>query len=106
MLILGLLLLIAGVLAILAALVTASGTAELLGVDINVVALFLIGVASGVAILWGFSIMKFGTKRTLQHRRESRRLSKLSAKLDRVESERREDETADGRHLDRDDRTP
>ena len=108
MLILGLLLLLAGIGAILAALTTASGSAELLGADINAVALFLIGVASGLAILWGFSMMKFGTRRSLRHRRESRRLSKLSQKLERVEAERRQDDDSDGpsgRHVDGDDRT-
>jgi hypothetical protein len=92
MLVLGLLLIAAGALAILAALGTADGTdVELLGVDVSAVALFLIGVGSGAAILWGFAITKFGTKRSLRQRRESKRLSELSEKLDKHEADRRED---------------
>jgi hypothetical protein len=92
MLILGLLLIAAGVVAIVAAVATASGTAELLGTDLGALTIFLVGVGSGVAVLWGFGITKFGTRRSLQHRRESKRLGELSDKLDRVEAERRHDE--------------
>ncbi|MBB6627627.1 hypothetical protein H5V45_09865 [Nocardioides sp. KIGAM211] len=95
MLILGLLLIAAGVVAILAAVATASGTVELLGTDLNALTIFLVGVGAGVAILWGFSISKYGTKRSLQHRRESKRLNELSQKLDRVEAERRDDPATD-----------
>lgn len=90
MVILGLLLVAAGVVAIVSAVATASGTVELLGTEVNALTVFLVGLGSGVAILWGFSITKFGTKRSLQHRRESRKLNELSAKLDRAE--RRGDE--------------
>ena len=51
---------------------------ELLGAEISVARrVFFIGVASGVAILWGFGILKFGTKRSLQHRREQKELAEL-----------------------------
>ncbi len=90
MLVVGLLLIVAGALAIVAALTSASGTVELLGTDVSALTLFLIGVGSGVAILWGFTISKFGTRRTLRQRRESRRLGELSDKLDQHEAERRE----------------
>ena len=87
MLVLGLLLLLVGALGILAGLLTASGTTELLGLDVDAVALFLVGVASGAAVLWGFWILKFGTKRSLQRRRESRRLSRRSEELERGQAE-------------------
>ena len=31
-------------------------------------------MASGAAVLWGFSILKYGTKRGIAHRRERRKL--------------------------------
>ncbi len=96
MVVLGLILIAAGAVGIVAALFTADGTnVELLGTDVSALALFLIGLGSGVAILWGFSISKFGTKRTLRQRRESKQLSELSEKLDKHEAERRDDD--DGR---------
>ena len=91
MVILGLLLVLVGVLAILAGLFAIDGSAELLGSEVHGTALFLIGVGAGVAVLWGFTIIKFGAKRGLQRRRESKKLSELSEKLERVEAERRED---------------
>ena len=102
MLVLGLLLMAAGVLAILAALATASGTVELLGTHLSALTIFFLGVGAGLALLWGFTVTKFGTRRTLRHRRESRRLSELSAKLDRVEAERQQ-EPAPGDTQDLDD---
>ena len=72
---------------------------ELLGAEIPAVALFLLGVASGVAILWGFGILKFGTKRSLRHRREQKELGELNQKLDRAEADRKdEDDDGDHRH--------
>jgi hypothetical protein len=109
MLVLGLLLLLVGALGILAGLLTASGTTELLGLDVDAVALFLVGVASGAAVLWGFWILKFGTKRSLQRRRESRRLTRRSEELERGQAEsaeRQEGGTADGGTVERDPRTP
>jgi hypothetical protein len=91
MLVLGLLLVAVGAIAIVAALGTAVGSVELLGTDMSAMALFFIGVGSGVAILWGFGLTKYGTRRSLRQRRESRRLSELSEKLDRHEAERREE---------------
>ena len=92
MFVLGLILFALGVLAIVAALADTNGTASLLGTELNARTIFLLGVASGAAILVGFSISKFGAKRSLRHRRESRKLQELSAKLDRTEDGRRDDE--------------
>ena len=86
----GLLLIIAGALAVVAAVFTADGTdVELLGLDITALGLYLIGLGSGAAILWGFGITKWGTKRSLRQRREAKQLSELSQKLDQHEADRR-----------------
>ncbi len=109
MLVLGFLLLLLGALGILAGILTASGTTELLGLDVDAIALFLVGVASGAAVLWGFWILKFGTNRSLKRRRESRRLSRRSAELERgqdASAERQEGGAADGGSVERDPRTP
>ena len=50
-----------------------------------------IGLGAGVAILWGYTIAKFGVKRSMQHRRESKQLQELSEKLDRVDEDKRRD---------------
>jgi hypothetical protein len=92
MVVLGLLLIAFGVVAILAALFSTSGTASFLGADLGARTIFLFGVAAGVAILWGFTISKLGARRSIRHRRESRRLQELSAKLDRRDAGRGPDE--------------
>ena len=103
MLILGLVLIGAGAALIVAAVFTAEvtgGQLELLGTDVGAVTLFLLGVGAGLAILWGYTITKFGARRSLRQRRESNRLNELSEKLDRVEAERRgddDDRRPDGR---------
>ena len=94
MVILGLALMILGGIAILAALfVSQPGTGgELLGLQVTTLESFLVGVAAGAAILWGFSISKWGTRRSLAHRRERKELNKLNEKLERVEAERRSED--------------
>ena len=90
MLVVGLLLVLFGALAIVAALFgTGDGTLEFLSMDLNAFTIFLIGLASGVAILWGYSIAKFGVKRSIRHRRESKQLQELSEKLDKVDEDKR-----------------
>ncbi|MDI6910568.1 hypothetical protein [Nocardioides sp.] len=102
MVILGLLLIALGAVAIVAAIGTADGSGvELLGTDIGAVTLFFIGLGAGVAILWGLGLTKWGTKRSLRQRRDSKRLNELSEKLDEREAERRAEE----RESDRDDRS-
>ncbi|WP_210649823.1 hypothetical protein [Nocardioides sp. SYSU D00065] len=92
MVILGLALILLGGIAILAAIFSEPGTGgELLGFDVSTLGSFLVGVAAGAAILWGFSILKWGTKRSLAHRKERKELTELNAKLDRVEADRRSD---------------
>lgn len=89
----GLLLLIVGALAVVAAVFTADGTnVEFLGLDLTALGIYLIGLGSGLAILWGFGLTKWATRRSLRQRREHKRLDELSDQLDRRESERREDD--------------
>lgn len=97
MVILGLLLIVLGAIAILSAVFVSEGTAELLGIDMSALAIFLVGVAAGAAVLWGYSILKWGTRRGLEHRRERKKLNELSSKLDEVEAERRADHGPDDR---------
>ena len=94
MLLLGLILIALGALAIVAAVFTveiAGGDIELLGVEVSALALFLIGVGAGLAVMWGLSVFKWGTKRGLARRREQKKLNELSEKLDRVDADRRHD---------------
>lgn len=100
MVILGLLLVAGGVLLIVAAISTAelsAGQVELLGTEVGVLSLFLLGLASGVAILVGLALSQLGVKRSLRHRREKSRLNELSEKLEEVEAERRRDHGDDDR---------
>jgi membrane protein implicated in regulation of membrane protease activity len=89
MVILGLLLVILGGAMILAAVFVSDGSAQLLGMDLTALAIFLVGVAAGAFILWGFAILKYGTRRELRLRRERKQLTELSQKLDQVEGQRR-----------------
>ncbi len=96
MLILGLVLIAAGGLLIVAAIFTAETTGtgaalEILGTEVGAVTLFLLGLGAGIAVLWGLSVTKFGARRTLHQRREQNKLTALSEKLDKVEAERRGD---------------
>jgi len=93
MVFLGLALIILGGIAILSALfVSEAGTGgELMGFDVTTLESFFVGVAAGAAILWGFSILKWGTKRGLAHRKERKELTKRNDKLERVEAERRDE---------------
>ena len=103
MLILGLLLVAAGAAVIIAAVFTAEVTGshiEIIGIEVGAVTLFVLGIAAAVAIWWGFSIGKFGARRSMRQRREDNRLQELSEKLDRVEADRRKDPDEDRReHL-------
>jgi hypothetical protein len=92
MLILGLVVVGLGVALVIAAFFTAEvsgGQLEIVGTEVGAVTLFVLGVAAGVAILFGLSLTKFGARRTWRQRREHQRLNELSEKLNRVEAERR-----------------
>ncbi len=66
MVVIALVLILLGALAIVFAFAfTDAGTGgTYLGVDVNILSAFLIGVAAGAAIVWGLWILKWGTKRT------------------------------------------
>lgn len=92
MVIVGLVLIVLGALAIVAAVFASDGKeVALLGIDISPLTLFLIGVVAGAFILWGWSILKYGTKREWQQRKERKQLSELSEKLDRVQGDKQPD---------------
>jgi uncharacterized integral membrane protein len=86
MVVLGLLLVGAGIIFILAALFSTSGTASFLGAHLSAQTIFLLGLASGLAILWGFTISRVGVQRSLRHRRESRELRRLSGRNARADT--------------------
>jgi len=92
MVILGLLLILLSVVAILSAVFVSEGTAELLGIDLTALGIFLVGVGAGAALMWGYSLIKFGARREMKARRERKELSALSAKLEKVEAERKKDD--------------
>lgn len=92
MVILGLLLIVIGALAILAALFVSDGSGHILGIAVTTPTIFIAGVVAGVLILWGYTILKYGTKRGLRQRKERKQLSELSEKLDRVEADREQRE--------------
>jgi hypothetical protein len=89
MFVVGLLLILFGALGILGAAFSSEGDAELLGLELSAFAIFVVGLACGVAILWGYTLAKFGVQRSLQHRRESKQLQELSEKLDKVDEDKR-----------------
>lgn len=95
MVFLGLILIALGAIAILSAVFVSDGSAELLGMDLTALAIFLVGVGAGAALIWGFAILKYGTKRELRQRKERKQLNELSDKLDKVEAERRADGDTD-----------
>ncbi len=85
MIVLGLLLVAAGGLAIAAALLSSSGTATYLGADLGAATIFFLGLAAGVAVLWGYSITKLGARRSWRLRRENRQLREQQARATRSE---------------------
>ena len=101
MVVLGLLLLAAGVVLLLAGLFTAETTAsglEVLRLEVSPATLFLLGVAAALAVLWGIAVTRFGTRRALQARREHKQLSELSDKLERVEAKERHENRDEDPH--------
>ncbi len=88
---LGTVLVILGGLAIAAAIFVSEGTAKILGVELNAMSIYLFGVASGVAVLFGLSLMKSGTKRAMHQRKERKKMDDLSIKLEEAQAERKRD---------------
>jgi hypothetical protein len=92
MVILGLVLIAVGGLAIVSAVFASEidgGKLQYLGQDVSPVVFFLIGVGSAVAIWWGLSLFRIGSKRSWARRKEQKRLTELSEQLDTVDHQRR-----------------
>ncbi|TWH04733.1 hypothetical protein L615_001000000660 [Nocardioides sp. J9] len=102
MVIFGLLLLVVGVLGILAGVFGSDydvdkkdrRTTEIIGINVDPEVLFLIGVASGLMVVAGIWFMKTGAKQGWKRRKEQKRLSELSQKLDAAEAERRREDVS------------
>jgi len=92
MVVLGVLLVAAGLLAVAAALLGTSGTATFLGADLGASTIFFLGVGSALAIVWGYSITKLGARRSWRLRRENRQLRELNDR--NAARERSGDDTA------------
>jgi hypothetical protein len=97
MLILGLLLLVLGVVALLVSYFGASidnthRSAEIMNIDVSAGTLVLWGAVSAALIVGGLWSMKVGAKQGWRRRQEHKRLTELSEKLDRVETDRRSDD--------------
>lgn len=65
-------------------------TNELLQINMSSEVLFLFGVASGALMVLGLWIMKRGAQQGMKHRKEQRKITELSEKLEAAE--RRADE--------------
>lgn len=77
MVVIGLLLVAAGVLAVVAAVFGTSGSASFLGTHLGAGTIFFLGVGATVAVMCGLGLARAGTGRALRHRREHRRLRVL-----------------------------
>ncbi|MGL5825410.1 MAG: hypothetical protein ACRCYU_11445 [Nocardioides sp.] len=84
----GALLLIFACLAIAAAVFVSDGTAEILGVQFNALTIFLLGLAAGAAVLFGWGMIQAGAKRALRERKERKRIGELSIKLEQAQADR------------------
>ncbi len=69
---------------------------EIANVNLSTEGLFLAGVVAAALILVGLWALKLGAKSSWKHRREQKRLSVLSEKLDKVELERRRQDDDQG----------
>lgn len=90
---LGLLLIALATLIVIGALFTIDGAdVELYGIEMTPLALFFVGAATVAVIALGAMLIRTGTRRGLRHRRERKRLTELSEKLDRVDEDRRRED--------------
>ena len=92
MIVLGLLLIAAGAVAVAAALLSSSGSASFLGADLGAATIFFLGLAAGLAILWGYSLTKLGARRSWRLRRENRHLREVNER--NAQGNRTGDDTA------------
>ena len=67
-------------------------TVEIANVNLSTEGLFLAGVVAAALILVGLWAVKLGARMSWRHRKEQKRLTELSEKLDRAELDRRREE--------------
>jgi hypothetical protein len=79
--------------AIAAALLSTSGTASFLGADLGAATIFFLGLAAGLAVLWGYSIAKLGARRSWRLRRENRQLRGAQQRQAREQRSTADDDT-------------
>lgn len=97
MLILGILLvLLAIAIAAVAVFLTDGSDLELAGQAVEPVTLFVLGAVTVAVLVLGWMLIRTGTRRGLQHRRERKELEELNAKLGRVGADQRRDRDRDG----------
>lgn len=86
MLVLGIILIALAALSVIGVLFTIEGeNIEYFGIDMPAVSLFVIGALAVVFVAVGLWLIRSGTKRSLQARKEHRELRKLNEKLDAVD---------------------
>ncbi|TQK68293.1 MULTISPECIES: hypothetical protein [unclassified Nocardioides] len=100
MLLLGLVILVVGVIGLVLSFFGASidykhRSAEIMNWDVAPGTLVLWGAVSTLLVVAGLWMMKAGAKQGWRRRKEQKRLTELSDKLDQVELERRRNELAD-----------
>ena len=93
MLIFGLLLVAVAAAAAVGAVFLLDGDVEYFGIDTEPLTVFLAGAAAVGLLVLGLKLTGFGARRGLRQRKEHRRLAELSDKLERVEQDRRAEET-------------
>ena len=100
MLLLGLVVLVVGVIGLVLSFFGASidykhRSAEIMNWDVAPGTLVLWGAVSTLLVVLGLWMMKAGAKQGWKRRKEQKRLSELSEKLDQVELDRRRNELAE-----------
>jgi len=60
--------------------------ATLIGIHLGATTVFILGFVSGLLLLFGFSLTKWGGKRQFRQAKERRRLQGLANRLEEVES--------------------
>lgn len=98
MLILGLLLIAVAGAAVISAVFALDGeNITYLGIDVAPLTVFLIGAATVLILGLGLRLARFGARRQLRQRRETRRLAAEAAKRDRDERDREQRDATEDR---------
>lgn len=67
-------------------------TASLLGIHVGATAVFVVGFISGVLLLFGLSVTKWGGKRGINEMKERRRMKKVAKGLADAKDDAKDDE--------------